>query len=224
MSLPDQSAETTAILTGPVTLNAAPTFSDAGGPFTLGHVNFGGTVDGAQALNFTGSSNEVTFTGLVGNATALTSLTTSPTSAATTLNTALVKTSGTQTYNNPVTVGAAANLTATNVTLGHVTLNDTLTTTVSGTTSVMTGVVSGPGGLRMGGTGRLTLSGANTYTGKTTVVSGTLSVGSLNSVSGGAPSSNLGAPRPSPTGLSNSAAARPPGSCCTPARAKRPIA
>ena len=40
----------------------------------------------------------------------------------------------------------------------------------------------------------LTLSGANTYTGKTTIQDGALSVATLNSVAGGAVSSNLGAP------------------------------
>jgi autotransporter-associated beta strand protein len=43
-------------------------------------------------------------------------------------------------------------------------------------------------------TGTLVLSGANTYTGKTSVANGILSVASLNSVAGGSASSNLGAP------------------------------
>jgi autotransporter-associated beta strand protein len=46
------------------------------------------------------------------------------------------------------------------------------------------GVISGPGGLQQNGTGNLTLSGANTYTGPTVVNSGTLSVnGSMSSAS-----------------------------------------
>jgi autotransporter-associated beta strand protein len=56
------------------------------------------------------------------------------------------------------------------------------------------GVISGTGSLTKTGTGTLTLSGANTYTGATSIQSGALSVSSLNSVSGGSASSNLGAP------------------------------
>jgi autotransporter-associated beta strand protein len=54
-------------------------------------------------------------------------------------------------------------------------------------------VVSGSGNITKIGT-TLILSGANTFTGKMTVATGTLSVGSLNSVVGGSASSNLGAP------------------------------
>jgi fibronectin-binding autotransporter adhesin len=189
-----QSSETIASIDDAVTLNAAPTFSDAGGPFTLGHIRFGETIDGAQPLDFTGSSSQVAFAGPVGNTTALTSLTTSAASTSTAIDTSVVRTSGDQTYNNPVTVDVAANLTASNVILGDVVVNQTLATTVSGTGSTITGVVSGPGGLTKSGTGKLTVSGDNTYTGKTIILSGTLSAGSLNSVGGGSASSNLGAP------------------------------
>ncbi|MEI6533780.1 MAG: autotransporter-associated beta strand repeat-containing protein [Verrucomicrobiaceae bacterium] len=44
------------------------------------------------------------------------------------------------------------------------------------------------------GAGTLQFSGANTYTGRTILEAGTLSVDSLNSVAGGKPSSSLGAP------------------------------
>lgn len=60
----------------------------------------------------------------------------------------------------------------------------------------ISGVISGPMRLTRSvtGTGTWTLSGANTFTGKTTISGGALSVSSLNSVVGGAASSSLGAP------------------------------
>lgn len=79
------------------------------------------------------------------------------------------------------------------------------------TAATMSGVISGSGGFtKVGvsgvgfgtfGAGQLILTGANTYTGKTTIQNGTLSVSSLNRVSGGAASSNLGAPTTVANGL-----------------------
>ncbi len=55
-------------------------------------------------------------------------------------------------------------------------------------------VLGGSSGLIKTGTGTLTLTGANTFTGQVWIQNGTISVSSLNNVVGGNPSSNLGAP------------------------------
>jgi len=62
-------------------------------------------------------------------------------------------------------------------------------------------VISGSGSVNKAGTGTLILNGANTYSGMTKITSGTLSVASLNKVSGGSASSSLGAPTTAANGM-----------------------
>lgn len=86
---------------------------------------------------------------------------------------------------------------------GSITLNRDLSVGSTGSNQVITisGVISGTGNLTIGRlfpTGAtnptVTLSGANTYTGKTNIESATVIVSSFNSVVGGTASSSLGAP------------------------------
>lgn len=76
--------------------------------------------------------------------------------------------------------------------IGSGTLYSTEDFSFSGGT--ISSVLGGSSGLIKTGTGTLTLTGANTFTGQVWIQNGTISVSSLNSVVGGNPSSNLGAP------------------------------
>jgi len=60
--------------------------------------------------------------------------------------------------------------------VGNITLDDILTTGGANTDDTIGGVISGTGSLTKSGDGILTLSGANTYSGATTINSGTLDI------------------------------------------------
>ena len=115
---------------------------------------------------------------------------------------ALTNSSGTAgTYAGLVTLGSASSIVATG---GNIILSNAGTITGSGFSLTLDGAATassiasiigtGSGTLTKQGGGTWTLSGANTYTGKTTISGGILKVSSLNKVSGGTASSNLGAP------------------------------
>ena len=64
---------------------------------------------------------------------------------------------------------------------GNITLGDAVRTlTIAGNGATLSGVISGTGGLAKSGTARLTLSGANTYSGATILNSGSLTLGASN--------------------------------------------
>ncbi len=77
------------------------------------------------------------------------------------------------TLNTSETIGSLAGVAGTTVTLG----GNTLTAGGNNGTTTYAGVIGGSGGLTKQGTGTLTLSGANTHTGTTTVSAGTLALG-----------------------------------------------
>ena len=89
-----------------------------------------------------------------------------------------------------VTVNAALNLAGFNETIGalsgncsgRVALGAGTLTTDSSTNTAFAGTISGTGGLTKTGSGNLTLSGSNTYTGNTTINSGTLTAAAAGAV------------------------------------------
>ena len=95
-----------------------------------------------------------------------------------------------------LTFGGAGSLTfdGTTLTVPSTFVLGSYTNMAVNNTTTIKNVVSGGFGLIQSGTGTLVLTGANTYTGSTTVAQGTLSVATLNSISGGSASSNLGVP------------------------------
>src|SRR4029077_18849597 len=70
-----------------------------------------------------------------------------------------------------------------NLGTGAVTLGASRTVTVNGSTLTVGGVISGSGfSLTKAGSGTLTLSGANTYTGGTTLNAGTLNINNASAL------------------------------------------
>jgi hypothetical protein len=96
---------------------------------TAGNITFGSTLDGGfnLSLNVPNAGSAIFFNGMVGNTTPLASLTAS---GGVIFNTTLVKTSGQQTYNNPVTVNNSTNPTNFNfwsMSSANITFKDYLT-------------------------------------------------------------------------------------------------
>lgn len=118
---------------------------------------------------------------------------------------ALRNESGENTWTGPITLADSARIESSDDSgggilfiTGSVTLG-TYRLRVGGDEDVdISGLISGASGIRKGvdaGTGTLTLSGANTYTGQTFIEAGAISVGSINSTGPSQqPSSNLGRP------------------------------
>ena len=200
-SLTTNAAGTTAITGGSITTTGAQTYHDAvtlGATTTLtstalGGVTFDAGLNGANALTID-TSGTTTFSGMVGDQVALTSLTTNA-GGTTAINGGFVNTGGAQTYNDAVTLGGATTLTSQNggaITFGNTVHTDTALTISTAGSATFTRVISGAGGLVQNGSGTMTLSALNTYTGATTVNAGTLLVdgsiasSSLVTVNGGA--------------------------------------
>ncbi|MGB6261428.1 MAG: filamentous hemagglutinin N-terminal domain-containing protein, partial [Rhodanobacter sp.] len=135
-------------LVGNVTTSGAQTYNTAlvlGGDRVLSgsDITFASTVDGAHALSVV-DSGTTTFAGAVGTSNALTSLTTD--SGGSTKLGGTITTSGTQTYNDAVTLGSDTVLTTTNSAVNFTGTVDNATTTARALT-----VNAGTGSVTFGG-------------------------------------------------------------------------
>jgi autotransporter-associated beta strand protein len=161
-----------------LTLSADTTFDSS-----AGSVNFADSVDGAHAL-VANSSTGVTFGGIVGGGSPLTSLIVN---GATSITGGAITTTTFQTYNSPVTLGATTALNGGNITTTDINNSGFgLTVNTSGNSNIG-GVLSGAGSLTLSGSGTLTLAGMNTYMGATNINAGTLSISAGNNINTSSP-------------------------------------
>ena len=99
------------------------------------------------------------------------------------LNSGTVNTgAGNQTYNGSVTLGTANVLTGAQISLDAVDLGSNSLTIINSGNSEITGVLEGTGGLIKQGTGTLTLSGNNTFSGATRIDAGNLDISHDNAL------------------------------------------
>ena len=172
----------TDISAGSITTTGTQTYGDAvvlGANTTLtstgsGNVTLGATVNGGSALTVNTAGTTI-FSGVVGGATPLTSVTTDA-PGSTDLNGGSVTTTGAQSYGNAVTLGATTTLVSTgsgNITLGStvnglfgLTVNTggvrTFTGVVGGTTPLASLTTSAAGSTSIQG-GTVTTTGAQTF-------------------------------------------------------------
>ncbi|MES2673426.1 MAG: filamentous hemagglutinin N-terminal domain-containing protein, partial [Pseudomonadota bacterium] len=135
-------------------------------------INFASTINGAQALSLNNGAGTTTFTGAIGGSTPLGSISSDATGA-TIMNGGSIATTGAQTYNDAVTLGAITTLTGVNVHFVDtvngayaLTVNDSGTTTFSGVIGGVTplsSLTTNAAGTSTIGTTAITTSGAQTY-------------------------------------------------------------
>jgi fibronectin-binding autotransporter adhesin len=181
-SLTTDAAGTTAINTTGITTTGAQTYNDAvalGADTTLtstglGDITFGGAVNGGAVHALTvNTDGTTTFNGIVGGGpNALTTLTTDA-GGITAINTTGITTTGAQTYNDAVTLGANTTLTGSNMAFNGtlngahaLTVNTTGTTTFGGIVggiTPLTSLTTDAGGTTAINGGAITTSGAQIY-------------------------------------------------------------
>ena len=186
---------------GAVVFNSNVTIDSTGNSGAGANIAFNGTINNGSAavrnLTVTAGTGNVNYAGVIGsgvhgpignfvtNATGTTTFGASVNAASLTTNaggtTAInggsITTTGAQTFNDNVTLGAATTLTASSIaTYGTFALNSYSLDLVTSADVNMDGVISGTGGLTKTGAGNLILNALNTYTGATLIGAGTLTV------------------------------------------------
>ena len=160
--------------TGNVTLSGANSYSGgttvAGGTLTGTTASLQGAIANNAAVVFDQSTNG-TYAGIM-----------SGTGGLTKSGTGNVTLSGANTYSGGTTV-TGGTLTGTTTSLQGAIANNAAVVFDQATDGTYAGVMSGTGGLTNSGTGNVTLSGANSYSGGTTVTGGTLT-GTTTSLQG----------------------------------------
>jgi autotransporter-associated beta strand protein len=152
------------------------------------------TIDGAHALTLSAGTGNVTFVGAVGAGSSLTALTISSannvTAAAITAGAiSQLAGIGTSTFGGPLhatTSAAGITLNGHNLVLAAATLDrGSLTITDSGAATISGAITAPGGGLTKAGPGTLGLTGANSYTGLTSVTGGQLAFDHSEPLPGG---------------------------------------
>jgi len=160
--------------TGAITFNGPMTLATGAIAVTTNNaaVNFNGTLNGGQALSVNAGTGLTTFGGTVGSTTALASVSTDS-GGTTAINGGSIRTSGAQTYNDAVTLGADTTLSGVAVQfLGTLngaralTINDSGATVfgglVGGSTALSSIMTDSPGTIAVNTTA-VTTTGAQTY-------------------------------------------------------------
>jgi len=157
----------------------------------VGNVLFSTTIDGGFGLSID-AQGDVTLDGAAGGTAPLSNLDVQS-GGTTNIDTGSITTTGTQTYNGAVALGANVVMTGSNLTFsGSIAMaSNDLTLNVSGSGTTVNGAINGSGALTKQGNGTASLNGANTYTGATSVnagrllINGSLVAGSAVTVAGG---------------------------------------
>ena len=139
----------------------------------IGDITFGGTLDGGFSLDLAAGTGNVVFTGVVGGCTPLVSITTDA-GGSTSINGGIITTTGAQTFNAPVILGANTVLNGIGITFGN---------TLDGGFNL--GLITGAGNINFTGVvGGITRLGALTINSANDVTADAINAASIAQIAG----------------------------------------